>query len=394
MRINDIIFLMAGFPVAFFVLYRLLFLLIFLMKKERTITAQSPSNRFIIIIPAHNESSCIEATLRNLRQLNYPRALFDIVVVADNCDDDTYEKAVAIADKAYQRSDKKHIGKGYAIQWVLEQLDLENHQIAVITDADTLLSENFLIEMNNSFLSGAQVVQSYYGMSNPGKNLFTHFFFITNTMRNLFCFWAKWKVGLSVPLVGSGMCFSVSILKKYKWTAFSITEDHEYYAFLAKNGIRVDFCPTARVFTQHTTNIRQATSQRLRWYGGKYISIYRYGLNLVFSGIRTFSIMKLDAGIELIMPHMALLLNLNLIGMLFWILLHEYLSYIPLLALGVLLLLQVPYFMIGILLTKDIVKSVKSLFLVPIILTWGLLIDFLSLIGFRRKQWVRTERNV
>lgn len=394
MRINDIIFLMAGFPFAFFVLYRWLFLLIFLMKKDRTIPAQSPRNRFVIIIPAHNESSCIEATLRNLRQLNYPKALFDIVVVADNCDDDTYEKAAAMADQVYQRNDKKHIGKGYAIQWILERLDFDNCEIAVITDADTLLSEDFLNEMNNTFLSGAQVVQSYYGMSNPGKNLFTHFFFITNTMRNLFCFWAKWKVGLSVPLVGSGMCFSISILKNFKWTAFSITEDHEYYAFLAQQGIRVDFCPAARVFTHHTTTIRHATSQRLRWYGGKYVSIYRYGIKLFLDGIKSFSVLTLDAGLELLMPHMALLVNLNLLGMLCWMLLKEHLSLVPMIALGSLLFLQMLYFMAGIVRTKNVVRSMKSLFLVPIILCWGLFLDFLALSGFRRKQWIRTERNI
>jgi cellulose synthase/poly-beta-1,6-N-acetylglucosamine synthase-like glycosyltransferase len=394
MNTTDIIFLIVGFPLFFCAIYRFIFLLIFLLKRDRNILKNAPKNRFVIIIPAHNESSCIEATLVNFQKQNYPKSLYDIVVIADNCNDETYKKAIPLADEVYQRNNQKFIGKGYAIKWVLEQLELNQYEVVVITDADTLLGENFLSEMNNSFLFGSRVVQSYYGMSNPGKNLFTHFFFITNTIRNLFCFWAKWKAGLSVPLVGSGMCFSVSILKKYKWTAFSITEDHEYYAFLAQNGIRVDFCPTARVFTQHTTNIRQATSQRLRWYGGKYLSIYRYGVKLVFDGITSSSLLKLDAGFELVMPHMALLLNLNLIGMLFWILLRNYLSNVPLIALSVLLLVQILYFMVGIITAKSILKSIKSLFLVPIILLWGLLIDFLALTGLRRKQWVRTERNV
>ena len=49
----------------------------------------APPLRFAIAIPAHNEAGVIGATVRRLRQMDYPADRFDVHVVADHCSDDT-----------------------------------------------------------------------------------------------------------------------------------------------------------------------------------------------------------------------------------------------------------------------------------------------------------------
>ena len=44
----------------------------------------TPHRRFAIMIPAHNEELGIGQTLTTLRDLDYPRHLYEVHVVADN----------------------------------------------------------------------------------------------------------------------------------------------------------------------------------------------------------------------------------------------------------------------------------------------------------------------
>src|SRR5687767_7872022 len=53
----------------------------------------TPSTRFAVLIPAHNEERLIESTLRSFRELDYPADLFAVHVVADHCTDATVERA-------------------------------------------------------------------------------------------------------------------------------------------------------------------------------------------------------------------------------------------------------------------------------------------------------------
>lgn len=387
----DYLILVILLPLAFFVLHRFLFLIIYLFKKSRVIPDAFKQKKFAILIPAHNEEAMIAETIQNLLNQNYPKTFFDIMVIADNCTDNTTSIANEFAVSVYERDDIIHQGKGYAIHWAINNLDLDSYDAVIINDADTLMSGNFLKEINRSLNSGSSFIQSYYTMSNPGENLFTTFFSITNFIRNHFCFYPRWKCGLSVPLLGSGMCFSLPHLKKLGWTAFSITEDHEFFVFLATQNLRVDFCPNAKVFTHHSTSFRQATSQRIRWYGGKFFSMYRYGFKLLGKGLLNVNPLQIDAGLETLTPHMSLLFNINLAGLILATFSHNDFWFILLV---IILGVQFLYFGAALAYMPDFYRSFASIILVPAILAWAIFLDFLAFLGFRRNCWIRTRRDV
>src|SRR4051794_3061732 len=75
----------------------------------------APERRFRFVVPAHNESAGIAATVVSLKNVDYPSSLFDVLVVADNCQDDTAEQAARAGALVLERQDKELRGKGYAL---------------------------------------------------------------------------------------------------------------------------------------------------------------------------------------------------------------------------------------------------------------------------------------
>ena len=59
-----------------------------LAQKPRT-GWQSSSRRFLVAIPAHDEEAGIASTVRSCLAVDYPSELFEVLVIADNCQDQT-----------------------------------------------------------------------------------------------------------------------------------------------------------------------------------------------------------------------------------------------------------------------------------------------------------------
>ena len=138
----------------------------------RAITALSPPRtRFLVLIPAHNEEALLPATLDSLALLDYPRELYAVHVVADNCDDRTAEiarlkGAGATRIEVHERHDPQLRGKGHALRWLLERLWAagEPHDAVVILDADSVVTPNFLRAMAARLERGERVIQAYYAV--------------------------------------------------------------------------------------------------------------------------------------------------------------------------------------------------------------------------------------
>src|ERR1700682_3426648 len=54
-----------------------------------------PRLRFDVVVPAHDEEAGIALTVESLLALDYPRELFRVLVIADNCRDRTAERATS-----------------------------------------------------------------------------------------------------------------------------------------------------------------------------------------------------------------------------------------------------------------------------------------------------------
>ena len=189
--------------------------------------------------------------------------------------------------------------------------------------------------------------------------------------------------------MGVGMCIDKDILKKIGWKAFSVGEDWEYYAQLIAKGEKVNFASNTKVYAQEAVSLKGGFSQRVRWAGGKFEIMGKYGFGMLEKGLKTFDINKIDASFNILIPNYSMLLNLNIICLLLVLLFgHRVLIWWSLL----LLFLQGLYFSLGLWLAKADKKMIFSVLIIPLFLLWKGVIDILSLFGFKRKRWIRTRR--
>ena len=389
------ILIAIGVYLTIYVLYYVVLFVTYFFMRDREKQFVRPKVRFGIIIPAYNEELLLGRLLKSIKTQDYPIHMFDTIVVADNCTDATAQVASENGGIVLERFDKQLHGKGYAIKYALERVALAKYDAILIIDADSIIGSNTLASLNQAILEGNNVIQCYNGVANPDESWFTKLLHVSGTIENEIHHPAKQKLGLSSYLMGNGMCFSSKTLLKYGWDAFTVGEDWEYYAKLIQRGEAVLFAKEARVYHQESSSLKQATSQRIRWSSGRFAIAWKYGLPIFYRGLLEGSIRKMDASLPFILPNPSLGMNITITGFLLSFLLPiEMNKYGFVLWFSSLALVQFVIFIIGIMYTRNKFSNFCALFIAPLFLFWKMGIDFFSVLGLGRKNWVRTERRV
>ena len=112
--------------ITIFWVYQIAISLCSLVKLKEKPIVNEKKNKFMAIIPAHNESAVVVNLIESLKRQDYPKELFDIYVIADNCTDNTAQLAKDAGAIVYERFDEEHKTKGYALNWFLQQKIQEN----------------------------------------------------------------------------------------------------------------------------------------------------------------------------------------------------------------------------------------------------------------------------
>jgi len=364
--------------------------------KEPQAAKSARANRFAILTPAHNEELLISRLCESLLSINYPRELFEIFVIADNCNDRTPEICSAHSVNILLRNDLSRIGKGYALTWVLERVPLQKFDAVLIVDADNIVDPSILEELNQSINRGEHAIQCNNSIGNRNDSWFTQLLFVSRTIGNLLYHHSKYKLGLSSYLMGNGICFSTELLKRKGWTAHSVGEDWEYYAQLIEDRIKIGFAVKAQIYHQESRSLEQATSQRLRWSSGRFNVLKKFGFKLFFRGLINRDWFTLDASLPLIFPNYSLQINLTILTLILCFLLpaSSLKTYMIVLSLG-LICGQMILFFTGIYLAGSYWEVLKAILRAPLFLVWKAIIDFLSITKiYRGGKWTRTERHI
>jgi len=304
MQMIIFLFMMYYFVIAFFGLWH--------KKKE---ILYEPQKTFCVIVAAHNEEAVIEPLVKNLQMLDYPKSLYDIYVVADNCDDATAEIASKAGANVCVRQTDGERGKGYAMEWMFRKIFTfpRKYDAVAIFDADNLVDKNFLKVMNNELCKGNRVIQGYLGAKNPYDSWVAGTFAIAFWFINYTYHLAKTNIGLSSVLGGTGMVISTEILKEYGWGATCLTEDMEFTMKLLVNGIKTTWAHQAVIYDEKPLTFMQSWRQRKRWAQGQFDVGERYIPLLLREGIRQRDIRILDGCMHLIQPYFLLISTLFVI---------------------------------------------------------------------------------
>jgi cellulose synthase/poly-beta-1,6-N-acetylglucosamine synthase-like glycosyltransferase len=373
--------------------YRATFALAYLIRGTR-VTDDDPAKeierRFAIVIPAHDEELLIGDVLGSLSRVDYPSDRIRVHVIADNCSDETAERARSMGAIVFERNDLQNRGKGQALAWLLERLDLTEFDAVAFFDADNLVDPRFFRSMNRELAQGHRCLQGYYGISNPNETAMTRLLSVTYVMKNLLFNAGKTLLGLSVSLMGTGMVFHRDVIERYGWESTTIGEDLEQTLRLHEAGEYIQFVPDALSLAQEASTLRQGYTQRQRWASGRRV-LAAAARSAIVRGVRNGSPWQIELGIELLMPGYSKLLNWTLAASVVSVAL---ISRSP--GLIVVVAAAFSYQVLEILVAMRVMgaglQTLKALMFAPVFLVWKAAIDFLATIGYRRDAWVRTER--
>jgi cellulose synthase/poly-beta-1,6-N-acetylglucosamine synthase-like glycosyltransferase len=357
---------------------------------------RNPQTRFAILIPAHNEAAVIEATLESAEKLDYPAALFETVVVADNCTDETAQVARAYRVHVLERKDEKQRGKGFALHWAFEDLkekgQFDAYDAFVIIDADTVFEPSFLRAMDARVTGGEMAIQGYYDVISPEGSPMASLSYLGFALSRNLRYKGRTRLGWSSNLLGNGMCFSKEVIRRFGWGANSIVEDMEYAVMLRLNDIKVSFAPEAFVFAEIPETFKASRIQRSRWDIGRFQIRNKYLVGLIKEGFRKGDIGYLDMAMELLIPPFSLFVVLCLV--LFGLFLTSSFSGIDALSTMwlTIMLMLVAYILLGLIKAKAHWKTYKNLMYAPFFLLWRVKTVFWGYFAKIGDRWIKTTR--
>jgi len=294
-------------------------------RRTASVAAIAPRIRFDVVVPAHDEEATIAETVRSLLGLAYPRSLYRVLVVADNCSDRTAEVAAQAGAQVLVRHDPAHRGKGHALAYAFEHVLADGFaEAVVVVDADTVADPGLLSAFGARFAAGAGAVQARYGVRNPDASWRTGLMALALGLFHVERSMARERLGLSCGLRGNGMGFTCDLLRQVPHRACSIVEDVEYGMTLGRAGHRVHYVSEARVLGEMPASASAARSQRRRWEGGRFALARTQVPALLRQAIARRDPVLLDLAMELMVPPLAYLATACLAGTLWSVVAFRY----------------------------------------------------------------------
>ena len=263
--------------------------------KEKPILEEK-TNKFMAIIPAHNEEAVVENLIMSLQKQDYPRDSYDIYVIADNCTDDTAKIAKKAGAIVYERFDSMHKTKGAALNWFLAQKIEEDapYDAFCIFDADNIVDVNFLKNMNKKLCQGETVVQGYRDIKNPTDSWVTAGYAIFYWTMNRFYHLARYNIGLSPLINGTGFIVRFDQVKPEGWNTKTLTEDIEFSLKQIIRGRKLGWARDAIVYDEQPVGFKQSWSQRSRWTVGHIQCMGEYTKKLALAVKEHKTVMNFD----------------------------------------------------------------------------------------------------
>jgi cellulose synthase/poly-beta-1,6-N-acetylglucosamine synthase-like glycosyltransferase len=343
-----------------------------------------------ILVPAHNESSAIRNTLELLlSQVDSPK---NIVVIADNCTDNTAAIARQYGAIVLERDDPQRRGKGYALDYGLQYLKAHPPEVVVVVDADCFVAEKTIERIARLAKQSNKPVQATYLMERTAKgNVNDVISTLAVRVKNLVRPYGLAQLGLPCLLTGSGMAFPWESLGKVSLAHGHSVEDMQVGIDLALAGYPPIFCSQGKI-TGRLREREAAKSQRHRWEHGHLYTFLTQVPRLLKAAIANKQYNLVAIALEISVLPLSLLVMLWLLTtsvcLLFSVFLGLWLplSILAIAGISLFLAIFISWFKYA---RADI--PALSLIAIPFYLLWKIPLYFAFLVQ-PQTQWLKPER--
>lgn len=343
-----------------------------------------------ILTPAHNEAAGIGRMIERLKPLLPDNGR--VLVVADNCSDDTAARARAAGADVVERHDPTRRGKGYALDFGRTHLAQSPPDCVMILDADCLPEPGSIEALAAAVTAAGRPGQAINlmraGTSSGAMVEISNFaFMIKNKIRQR----GLVRTGGPAILTGTGMAFPWSTFKGLALASGNIVEDLAMTVELAGHRVRPMLVEDAHVWSEAAAE-RDTLTQRTRWEHGFMGTAARQGLPALAGGVLSGRWVLARLGLHLLVPPFVLLFALGCLAtLLVMALALAGASWTPAVLLAVLigtslLLLGAGWWREG----RELLTP-RALLRLPFYVLWKIPV-YLKLVKGAETQWVRTAR--
>lgn len=297
-------------PVLFLLNYALLSLIPYKRKRAKETPKQ---HRFAVLIPGYKEDAVIYEVAEEALNQDYPKDLYDVIIIADSFQPETLAKLRTLPIKVVEVSFDKST-KAKALNKTMSQLP-DEYDVALILDADNVMATDVITKINEAYSLGYKIIQGH----RAAKNLDSSFAILDAASEeinnNIFSNGHR-NIGLSSRLVGSGMAFDYPMFKEIMSTIDAVGGfDKELELKLLKSGLKIEYVGDAMIYDEKVSKSEVFAKQRSRWISAQFYYFRKYFLSALAHLITKGNADYFDKAFQMIMPPRLMLLGGLFLGL-------------------------------------------------------------------------------
>lgn len=263
--------------------------------------------KFVVLIPGYKEDSVIVEVAEEAIKQDYPKELFEVVVIADSFKQETLDALrklpIRVVEVVFEVSKKSK-----ALNKCMEVIG-DNYDSVMILDADNVMETDVLSKMNTAFNQGYVAIQGH----RTAKNTNTEFAVLdalSEEINNSIFREGHRVLGLSSALIGSGMAFDYALYKEVMKNVDSVGEDKEMEMKLLKRKFTIEYLKDAYIYDEKTSKSEVFVNQRRRWLAAQLMHFRDYFGNAFLDLFRNGNFNYFDKALQMIQPPRILLIGL------------------------------------------------------------------------------------
>lgn len=279
--------------------------------KKPNLQKQKKQSKFAVLIPGYKEDNVICEVAEQALKQDYPKELFDIVIIADSFLPETLTKLkkmpIILVEVVFEKSTKSK-----ALNKAMDVIG-DNYDVALVLDADNIMENDFISKINVAFNNGFKVVQGHRIAKNT-NNALAILDAVSEELNNHIFRKGHRALGFSSGLIGSGMAFEYNMFKERMLKINAVGGfDKELELTLLRDKVKIEYISEAYVLDEKVQKIEVFENQRKRWLSAQFVYLKRFFFTGIKHLITKGNINFFDKVCQMLAPPRVLLIGITAI---------------------------------------------------------------------------------